>query len=46
MVRDDWAQHATAMVPQRAVIGDRIGGPPYLFAVTDAKKLDDDRSRS
>lgn len=45
MVREDWAQHGTAMVPQSAVIREWIGEPPYLFAVTDVKKFNrDDRS--
>ncbi|MDF1480368.1 hypothetical protein PYV02_14890 [Leifsonia sp. H3M29-4] len=39
MVREDWAQHGTAMVPQSAVIRDWIGPAPYLFAVTDVKKF-------
>ena len=45
MVREDWAQHGTTMVPQSAVIRDWIGAAPYLFAETDAKKFNrDDRS--
>jgi len=45
MVREDWAQHSTKMVPQSAVIRDWIGAAPYLFAVTDVKKFNrDDRS--
>lgn len=44
MVREDWGQHGTAMIPQSAVIRDWIGDPPYLFAVTDVKKFNlDDR---
>ncbi len=39
MVREDWAQHGTAMVPQSAVIRDWIGQAPYLFAVPDVKKF-------
>ncbi|VXB67187.1 hypothetical protein [Frigoribacterium sp. 9N] len=42
MVREDWAQHGTAMVPQSAIIRDWLGDPPYLFAVTDVKKFDHD----
>ncbi|GGN85804.1 hypothetical protein [Agrococcus terreus] len=42
MVREDWGQHGTAMIPQSAVIRDWIGDPPYLFAVTDVKKFDHD----
>ena len=45
MVREDWAQHGTTMVPQSAVIRDWIGELPYLFAVADVKKFNrDDRS--
>jgi hypothetical protein len=44
MVREDWGQHGTAMVPQSAVIREWIGAPPNLFAVTDVKKFNaDDR---
>jgi hypothetical protein len=39
MVREDWAQHGTTIVPQSAVIRDWIGEPPYLFAVTSVKKF-------
>jgi len=39
MVREDWAQHGTEMVPQSAVIREWIGEPPYLFTVTDVKKF-------
>lgn len=39
MVREDWGQHGTAMIPQSAVIRDWIGDAPYLFAVTDVKKF-------
>jgi len=42
MVREDWAQHGTAMVQQSAVIRNWIGEPPYLFAVTDVKKFTHD----
>jgi hypothetical protein len=42
MVREDWGQHGTAMVPQSAVIRDWIGEPPYLFAVSDVKKFNHD----
>ncbi|WP_231901772.1 hypothetical protein [Microbacterium sp. T32] len=42
MVREDWGQHGTAMIPQSAVIRDWIGDPPYLFAVTDVKKFNHD----
>jgi hypothetical protein len=43
MVREDWAQHGTAMVPQSAVIREWIGDAPYLFGVKDAKKFATDR---
>lgn len=39
MVREEWGQHGTAMIPQSAVIRDWIGDPPYLFAVTNVKKF-------
>lgn len=42
MVREDWGQHGTAMVPQSAVIRKWIGPSPYLFAVTDVKKFNHD----
>jgi hypothetical protein len=42
MVREDWGQHGTAMVPQSAVIREWIGASPYLFAVTDVKKFNHD----
>lgn len=44
MVREDWAQRGTAMIPQSAVIRDWIGEAPYLFAVKDAKKFNTDRT--
>jgi hypothetical protein len=31
MVREDWAQHGTTMIPQSAVIRDWLGDPPYIF---------------
>lgn len=33
MIREDWAQHGTAMVPNSARIRDWLGDPPYAFAV-------------
>ena len=42
MVREDWGQHGTSMVPQSAVIREWIGEPPYLFAVTDVTKFTHD----
>lgn len=42
MVREDWGQHGTAMVPQSAVIREWLGDVPYLFAVTDVKKFSHD----
>lgn len=44
MVREDWAQHGTAMVPQSAVIRDWLGDLPLLFATSDLKKYRDVRS--
>lgn len=43
MVREDWAQHGTAMVAQSAVIRDWLGEAPYRFTVADAKKFETDR---
>lgn len=43
MIREDWAQHGTTMVPQSAVIRDWLGDAPYFFAVADAKKFHTDR---
>jgi hypothetical protein len=39
MVREDWAQQGTAMVPSSARIRDWLGAEPYLFAVPDVKKF-------
>jgi hypothetical protein len=39
MIREDWAQGGTSMVPQSAVIREWLGEPPYLFAVSDLKRL-------
>lgn len=39
MVREDWAQNGTSMVPQSAAICDWLGEPPYLFAVCDPKRV-------
>ena len=44
MTRDDWAQHATAMVAQSAVIRDWLGEAPYLLAMTEMKKYGGDGS--
>jgi hypothetical protein len=42
MIRADWAQQGTAMVPNSARIREWLGVPPYLFAVTDTKKFTPD----
>lgn len=42
MVREDWGQHGTAMVPQSQVIRDWAGKAPYLFAVMDVMKFNSD----
>ena len=42
MVREDWGQNGTAMVPQSTVIRDWLGESPYLFAVIDTKKFTPD----
>jgi len=44
MVREDWAQHGTTMIPQSAVIRDWLGEPPYVFATWDMKKYKSDNS--
>jgi hypothetical protein len=41
MIREDWAQHGTAMVQQSAVIRSWVGAEPYYVAVTDVKKFND-----
>lgn len=43
MVREDWAQEGTAMVPQSAVIRDWLGEAPFLFGVKSAAKFRTDR---
>jgi hypothetical protein len=44
MVREDWAQHGTAMQQQSAVIRDWLGSPPYVFVTADRKKYESDHS--
>ncbi|MCR6494515.1 hypothetical protein [Cellulomonas sp. P24] len=44
MVREDWAQHGTAMVPQSALIRDWLGDLPLLLATNDLKKYRDEHS--
>jgi hypothetical protein len=44
MVREDWGQHGTAMVPQSAVIREWLGDPPYVFATWDMKKYRESNS--
>lgn len=44
MVREDWGQHGTAMVPQSAKIRGWLGDPPFLFATTDAKAYESGHS--
>ena len=39
MVREDWGQDGTAMVPQSAIIRRWLGDAPYLFAVERAEAL-------
>lgn len=43
MVREDWGRDGTAMESQSRAIRDWIGDAPYLFAVVDAQKVDEDR---
>jgi hypothetical protein len=38
MVREDWAQHGTAMEEQSAVIRSWLGDPPFLFFAPDLRK--------
>lgn len=44
MIREAWAQEATAMVPQSAVIREWLGEPPYVFAASDPKRLQEPHS--
>ena len=44
MVREDWAQHGTTMIPQSAVIRGWLGDPPFVFATWDMKKYKSDNS--
>ncbi|MDT0181456.1 hypothetical protein Q9S36_14835 [Microbacterium sp. ARD31] len=44
MIREDWGQHGTAMVPQSAVIRDWLCDPPYVFATWDMKKYQSSNS--
>ena len=39
MIRADWAQQATAMVPQSEVIRNWVGTAPYLFAVPNIARF-------
>lgn len=39
MTREDWGQGGTSMAPQSTAIRDWLGQPPYVFAVSDTKKL-------
>lgn len=41
MVREDWGQHGTAMVPSSARIRDWLGAAPLIFAVTELRKFND-----
>ncbi|MFL2002301.1 hypothetical protein [Microbacterium sp. A1-JK] len=41
MIRADWAQEATAMVPQSKVIRDWVGPAPYLCAVPDLARFNE-----
>lgn len=44
MVREDWGQHGTAMVPQSARIRDWLGDLPLLLVTSDLEKYRDERS--
>jgi hypothetical protein len=37
MVRQDWAQRGTSMIPQSGAIREWLGDPPFLFAVKDVR---------
>lgn len=39
MTRESWGQGGTSMVPQSTVIRDWLGKPPYVFAASDQKRL-------
>lgn len=38
MIREDWGQHGTAMVPNSVKIRDWLGAPPYEFAVASDRQ--------
>ena len=44
ITREAWAQEGTSMVPQSAVIREWLGEPPYLFAASDLKRLQEPNS--
>ncbi len=44
MVREDWGQHGTAMVPQSARIRDWLGDLPLLLVTSDLEKYRDAHS--
>lgn len=44
MVREDWAQRGTTMIPQSAAIRAWLGDPPYVYATWDMKKYRSDNS--
>ena len=44
MIREDWAQGGTSMVPQSAVIREWLGEPPYVFVASDLKRLREQNS--
>lgn len=43
IVRKDWGQHGTAMESRSKAIRDWIGGAPYIFAVVETERLNEDR---
>lgn len=44
MVREDWAQHGTAMVSQSALVREWLGDLPLLLVTSDLKRWRDERS--
>lgn len=44
MTRESWAQEATAMVAQSAVIREWLGEPPYVFVASGPKRLQNPNS--
>lgn len=43
IVREDWGRYGTSMESRSKAIRDWIGGAPYLFAVVETEKVNEDR---